>query len=109
MHIPKIEQETIITFNEAEKTASVYTMNAALIRKLEGLTESRPDDARRVRTFPDGAQEYEVPKKWVRITASRILPPEEMEFRKELGRANRLAQLALKSGSRDQLPALNAT
>lgn len=49
MHIPKIEQETIITFNEAEKTASVYTMNAALIRKLEGLTERRPDDARRVK------------------------------------------------------------
>lgn len=109
MHIPKIEQETIITFNEAEKTASVYTMNSALKKKLEGLTQTRPDDARLVKTFPDGTQEYEVPKKWVRINASRILTPEEMEFRKELGRANRLAQLTLKSGSRDPLPDHNAT
>lgn len=94
MHIPKIEQETIITFNEAEKTASVYTMNSALIRKLEGLTESRPDEARRVRTFPDGAQEYEVPKKWVKVNASPILTPEESEQRINRIRGANSAQLA---------------
>ena len=81
MYIPKIEQETIITFNEAEKTASVYTMNSALKKKLEGLTQPRPDDARLVKTFPDGAQEYEVPKKWVKIIANRILTQEETERR----------------------------
>ena len=73
MYIPREEQETIITFNEKDPTASVYTMNGALIRKLDSLTQSRPDDARRVKTYPDGAQEYEVPKKWVKVNASRVL------------------------------------
>ena len=36
MNISKEERETIITYNEAEAVASVYTMNGALIRKLEG-------------------------------------------------------------------------
>ena len=73
MYIPREEQETIITFNEKEPTASVYTMNGAFIRKLDSLTQSRPDDARRVKTYPDGAQDYVVPKKWVKVNASRIL------------------------------------
>lgn len=79
MNIPKEERETIITYNEAEPVASVYTMNGALIRKLEGLIESRPGEARRVKTYPDGAQEYEVPKKWVRVNASRILSDAQRE------------------------------
>lgn len=79
MNIPKEERETIITYNEAEPVASVYTMNGALIRKLEGLVESRPGEARRVKTYPDGAQEYEVPKKWVRVNASRILSDAQRE------------------------------
>lgn len=79
MNIPKEERETIITYNEAEAVASVYTMNGALIRKLEGLVESRPGEARRVKTYPDGAQEYEVPKKWVRVNASRILSDAQRE------------------------------
>ncbi len=79
MYIPLEERETIITFNEKEPTASVYTMNGALIRKLEGLAQSRADDARRVKTYPDGAQEYEVPKKWVKVNASRILSDAQRE------------------------------
>lgn len=98
MYIPKEERETIITYNEAEPTASVYTMNGALIRKLDGLVQTRPDDARRVKAYPDGAQEYEVPKKWVKVNAGLILTPEERERRIERGRANRLAQLGKNGG-----------
>jgi len=79
VNIPKEERETIITYNEAEPVASVYTMNGVLIRKLESLTASRPGEARRVKTYPDGAQEYEVPKKWVRVNASRILSDAQRE------------------------------
>ena len=98
MYIPREEQETIITFNEKDPTASVYTMNRALIRKLDGLTVTRANEARRVKTYPDGAQEYEVPKKWVKVNAGAILTPEERERRRERGRANRLAQLAYNGG-----------
>lgn len=98
MYIPREEQETIITFNEKDPTASVYTMNRALLRKLDGLTVTRANEARRVKTYPDGAQEYEVPKKWVKVNAGAILTPEERERRRERGRANRLAQLANNGG-----------
>lgn len=77
MYIPLEERETIITFNEKEPTASVYTMNGALIRKLEGMAQSRADDARRIKTYPDGAQEYEVPKKWVKVQPPRVYSEEQ--------------------------------
>lgn len=98
MYIPLEERETIITFNEKDETANVYTMNRALARRLDNLTESRPDEARRVKTYPDGALEYEVPKKWVKVNAGLVLTPEERERRSERGRANRLAQLAKSGG-----------
>lgn len=68
-----MEQETIINFNEAEPTATIYTHNPALRRKLEQLCEQRPGDAKRSRAFPDGGAEYIVPKRWVKVSASRIM------------------------------------
>ena len=41
----RLEQETIINFNEAEVTATIYTHNAALCRKLEALADQRPEEA----------------------------------------------------------------
>lgn len=43
----RLEQETIINFNEAEATATIYTHNAALCRKLEALADQRPEEAKR--------------------------------------------------------------
>lgn len=62
MYIPKEERETIITYNEAEPTASVYTMNGALIRKLDGLAQSRPGDARRVKPTRTGRRNTRYPR-----------------------------------------------
>ena len=77
MRISRLEQETIINFNEAESTATVYTHNGALVRKLEGLADQRPDEVKRGRVFPDGGREYTIPKRWVKINASRILSEEQ--------------------------------
>lgn len=82
MYIPKEERETIITFNEKDETASVYTMNGALIRKLDGLAQTRPD----------GAQEYEVPKKWVKVNAGPVLTDEQRKAKAESARAARIAK-----------------
>lgn len=43
----RLEQETIINFNEAKATANVYTHNEALCRKLEALADQRPEEAKR--------------------------------------------------------------
>lgn len=47
MNLSLYEQETIINFNEADSTASVYTHNRALIRQLDKLAEERPGDCHR--------------------------------------------------------------
>lgn len=77
MRISRLEQETIINFNEAESTATVYAHNGALVRKLEGLADQRPDEVKRGRVFPDGGREYTIPKRWVKVNASRILSEEQ--------------------------------
>ena len=73
------ERETIINFNEADKTASIYTHSAALKRKLDALAASRPGECKKTRLFPDGGAEYETPKKWVRVNASRVLTDAQRE------------------------------
>lgn len=73
----RLEQETIINYNEAEATATIYTHNGALIRKLEALADQRPEDAKRGRSFPDGGREFTVPKRWVKVNAGPILTDEQ--------------------------------
>ena len=46
MNLTRYEQETIINFNEEEKTASVYTHNGTMRRRLEQLAQERPEDCR---------------------------------------------------------------
>lgn len=83
MNLSLYEQETIINFNEADSTASVYTHNRALIRKLDKLAEERPGDCHREKTSHDGkAVDYIVPKAWVKIRPKRVLTDEQKEERR---------------------------
>ncbi len=74
MKLSLYERETIISYNEGEKAASVYTHSKALRRKLDKLAQERPDECRLTATFFDGqAVEYEIPKGWVKISPPRAL------------------------------------
>lgn len=75
----RLEQETIFLFNEEEKTASVYTFNKTLQRKLQTLAAERPEECylEQPQNALDGAVEYIIPKKWIKIRASRILSEEQ--------------------------------
>ena len=46
MNMARYEQETIINFNEEEKTAGIYTHNKILRQKLAVLARDRPEDCR---------------------------------------------------------------
>ena len=75
----RLEQETIINFNEEEKVASVYTFNRALQRKLSRLAEEHPDECRRAKTWQPGESvEYIVPKKWIKVS-----PPKKVNYTDE--------------------------
>ena len=43
MKLTKYEKETIILFNEAEDTASIYTYNAGLKKRLAAFSRKYPD------------------------------------------------------------------
>lgn len=93
MSISRLEQETIINFSEAEPMATIYTHNGALKRKLAKLAKERPADVRHSRSFPEGAEEYIVPKRWVRVNASRILSEAQREAALKNVNAARMAKL----------------
>ena len=70
----RLEQETIINYNEEEKLASVYTFNKSLKRKLARLAEERPSECRLAKTWqPEESVEYLVPKKWIKVSPPRRL------------------------------------
>ena len=70
------ERETIINFNEEEKTASVYTYNKALRNKLNKLVGVNLDI--HVIRSSDEMSEFEVPKNWIKIS-----PPKQLNLSDE--------------------------
>jgi hypothetical protein len=78
----KYEQETIILFNELEKTAEVYTYNSALRRKLEKGCILHPDNFK-VKSESHGAKTFTIPKKYVSVRIPPIRTPEQMQRQKE--------------------------
>lgn len=87
----RLEQETIINFNEAEATATIYTHNAALCRKLEALADQRPEEAKRGRVFKDGGREYIIPKRWVKVNAGPMYTDEQRRAMAERAKTLRRA------------------
>lgn len=73
MNMARYEQETIINFNEEEKTAGIYTHNKVLRQKLAALARDRPEDCRLVKVSRSGrAVDYTIPKSWIKIIPPRI-------------------------------------
>ena len=79
MDLTKYEMETIYNYNQEEPLASCYTMDRALIRRLDALAEKHKEITL-LRTG-DGIREYTFPKKWIKVKTPRQLSDEK---RKEL-------------------------
>lgn len=77
MKLTNQERETIICFNEADKTAEVFTYNGRMLRDLDKLSSERPDEVQHKKDNGDGGHTYIVPKKWIKVRASRILTEEQ--------------------------------
>lgn len=89
MALLKVEQETIILFNEAETTASVYTHNAALQRVLLELCQTHPAQVRQTEDNRCGGLTFELPKKWVKISPPRALSDAQKRVLDEMNQRNR--------------------
>ena len=73
MRLTNIEKETIINFNEAERTANVYTHNEALKARLLKLCRTHPDQVRQTAANRWGGLTCELPKKWLKVSPPRVL------------------------------------
>ena len=72
MKLTAEEKETIISFNEAEKTADVEAFNSRTIREIRKAAEMYPDEVT-ITENSDGSIRAIFPRKWVKIRAPRIL------------------------------------
>ncbi len=86
MKLTNYEKETIFLFNEADRTASIHTHNAALIRQLTRLCISCPEEVRRIEDNDCGGLTFELPKKWLKITVPRVLSEAQKEVLAEMNR-----------------------
>lgn len=85
MELTKYEQETIINYNQEEKTASCYTHDRALIRRLDALAEKHKEIT--LVRDGDGVREYHFPKKWIKVRAPAELTDEQRKERANRARA----------------------
>lgn len=69
--LTKAETETTIVYDDAHPTATVYTCNTALKRRLSAIADIKiiAQDACSIM--------FEVPKKWVKIRPPRIMSDEQ--------------------------------
>ena len=90
--LSKYEKETIINWNEAENTASIYTFNADLKRRLAEFSHKYPLLCRLERSTTEGSVTYVMDKSRLSI---RLVPPYSEE---RLAAAKRVRQTAWVSG-----------
>lgn len=76
MSLSLVERETIITYNDADGTANVFTASPVIKNKLAKLGEVKTNG---------GGWEIEVPKAWVRIAPPRKLSSAHKEKLKSAG------------------------
>lgn len=66
-HLTLAEQETVILWDNELDTASIYTHDARMIRRLKELAEKYPDDYVLERKGPQRAVTYHIPKHLVSL------------------------------------------
>lgn len=81
MKLIRYEQETNINFNAGDQTATLYTRDPAVIRKIDALVIEFPDIYKCIGET-DIDKTYEMPKSFVSYRKPRRLSEEEKNRRK---------------------------
>lgn len=86
MRLSRYEQETVITYNNEEKTATVYTCDKSLISKLDEMARK---DSTIIETKRDEySKTYELPKRYIKVKIPRQLSEEQRKTLAERARKN---------------------
>ena len=86
MRLTRYEQETIINFNAEDKTATLYTRDPAVRRKVDALVIEYPDTYKYIGET-DIDKTYEMPKSFVSYRKPRRLSEEQREAARERAKA----------------------
>lgn len=89
-NLTKYEQETIINYNNEEKTATIFTYDRSLIRKLDKRLSDYPEITKT--KSGDDFAEYILPKRWLKVGFPRQLTDEQRSAMSERMKAVREAQ-----------------
>lgn len=87
--LTKEEQETVFLYNQASKDCTVSTSDPALIRRLDALSEKDPCVVRGPRT--ETCAEYQIPKRYLKVSAPRQYSDEQRQKMADRLRAAREA------------------
>jgi hypothetical protein len=77
-NLTKYEQETIINFNAGEQTATVYTRDKAVMRKLDTLVTDFPN-VYKLTNETEYDRTYEMPKSHINYRKPRQMTDEQRE------------------------------
>jgi hypothetical protein len=77
-NLTKYEQETIINFNAGEQTATVYTRDKAVMRKLDTLVIEFPEVYKLINET-EYDRTYEMPKSHINYRKPRQMTDEQRE------------------------------
>ncbi len=78
VNLTKYEMETVVNYNAGEQTATVYTRDKSVMRRLDRLVADYPDSYRLLRQT-DIDKTYSMPKSFVTYRKPRAVSNEQRE------------------------------
>lgn len=88
MKLSRYEQETIVSYNAGEQTATIYTRDKAVMRKLDTLVADFPATYKLMKQ-DEVSKTYSFPKSFVSYRKPRAVSMEQREqARKKIGLIN---------------------
>ena len=83
MKLSRYEQESILNYNAGEQTATLYTRDKAVMRKLDTLVADYPDTYK-LTGQDELSKTYSFPKLYVSYRKPRIVSVEQRERAKQM-------------------------
>ena len=83
MKFSRYEQETVVNYNAGEQTATVYTRDKTVMRKLDTLVVEFPD-IYKLTGQDDISKTYSLPKSYVNYRKPRRISKEQREQAREM-------------------------
>jgi len=76
--LTKYEMETVVNYNAAEQTATVYTRDKSVMRRLDRLVADYPDTYKLINQT-DIDKTYSMPKTYINYRKPRVLSDKQRE------------------------------